>query len=332
MNLLTDFVLELTDRCPLQCVHCSSDSGPSRTNQLTSDVVSRLISEAAAFGVTQISFGGGEPAISPILEDALKEVEAKGMASEVFTSGVVHAGGTIGGFPASLVRSLGRLSRLKLVFSVHGCNADMHDRITGTAGSYDAMLDSLRSCLAAGIHCEMNFVPLRANTSGFCGVLELAAEHGIKKISVLRFVPQGRGLRNRAEIELDGEGEARFVRRLLALRTMSSVRIRTGSPYNGIIPGNRVPCRAGAAKLVVQADGNVLPCEAYKHHLTRDWGLSVYGRSLQSILGSPQLQSLRDHFRCGSCLVCPVHSRLAECEEWMAASVAERVPQAAVRV
>jgi radical SAM protein with 4Fe4S-binding SPASM domain len=127
---------------------------------------------------------------------------------------------------------------------------------------------------------------------------------------VLRFVPQGRGLDHRRELELDTREEHAFVSELVRLRRRSSVEIRTGSPFNGIVPGNAVPCRAGELKLVIQGDGNVLPCEVYKHKEARDWGLSVLRSSLTEILESPVLRELRRGIREMGCLRCPVHSVL----------------------
>jgi len=332
MIQLVDFVLELTDRCPLQCVHCSSNSSPKRTSHLTRAVVDRLVGEAMALGARKISFGGGEPTISPMLQDVLRDVDQRGMQAEVFTSGVGDTRQPVDTFSDRFIRRLAELGQLKLVFSIHGCTANVHDHVTGVNGSYDAMLDSLRRCLAAGIRCEGNFVPLKLNARSFGAVTKFAFEHGIRKLSVLRFVPQGRGLMNREQIELDGNEEVSFVQQLLVLRSNSPVTIRTGSPYNGIVPGNRVPCRAGSRKLVVQADGNVLPCEVYKHHRERDWGLSVYHESVESILSSSQLSSFRSQCQNGDCLQCPVHGQLREEEPSGPRNVFEQISRTAVRV
>lgn len=310
MRGLQELVLELTDRCPLRCRHCSSESGPRCGNHLPADRVLGLIAEAAELGATQISFGGGEPTGSPLFLSALWHTAALGLCSEVFTCGVSPDGGSLGPLPGRLIAESSGVPRGKFIFSVHGHTPELHDELTRVRGSFDCMLASLDACLASGIACEINFVPLRPNAASFADVIGLAEVRGIRRASLLRFVPQGRGLYSRDELELMPEEEGVFIRGILELRSRTDVEIRTGSPFNGIVPGNSVCCRAGAAKLVVQADGNALPCEVFKHRDRREWRLSVNELSLYDILQSPQLRRLVAFLRQSDCKTCPVHSRL----------------------
>ena len=305
--LLREFVLELTDRCAQRCMHCSSNSSPDRATHLDRDVALDLIRQAAGLGATQVSFGGGEPFASPLLLEAIQSAISLRMAAEVFTSGVVPSHRGPAPLGRGVVERLVPLKPLKLIFSIHGGNADIHDQVTQTPGSFEATLHTLRGSLAAGIPCELNFVPLKPNVHELHPLVELACASGIARLSILRFVPQGRGLVNRRELELSAEEEDEFVGDLVRLRGGAGLAIRTGSPFNGIVPGNGVRCRAGDGKLVVQADGNILPCEVYKHESTRDWGLSVYRRSLGEAMASASFVALREQHRQQGWRTCPVH-------------------------
>jgi radical SAM protein with 4Fe4S-binding SPASM domain len=165
------------------------------------------------------------------------------------------------------------------------------------------------------VQCEANFVPTKVNVHQFKGIVDFTREHGMKRLSVLRFVPQGRGLENRQMLELSRIEEDRFIDLLLELRQLSEVDIRTGSPFNNIVPGNSVACRAGSHKLVVQASGNVLPCEVYKHGQRCNWALSAHGQSIGQILNSPQVKRLRKSLDRDSCLKCPIHTSLRSQQE-----------------
>ena len=115
---------------------------------------------------------------------------------------------------------------------------------------------------------------------------------------------------------------------MLNLRNNKNINIRTGSPFNGIIPGNKVPCRAGVGKLVVQATGNVLPCEVFKHHRRCDWGLSVHKKTLQEILEASCLVKLRRSLANSNCLNCPIHKSLRERQK--VGTAHEQIPGASV--
>ncbi|MBL7139572.1 MAG: radical SAM protein [Planctomycetes bacterium] len=311
---LKELCLELTDRCPQGCLHCSSSSGPSCTSMLSTELVCGLIQEAAALGADRVSFGGGEPFCAPLFHEAAEAVAGRGLRAEVYTCGVRLTDGRVQPLERASLARLVSLPNFTLVFSLHAADSGLHDSITRLPGSLAATRTSLEDSLRAGLQCEINFVPMRPNAGAFEQVLDLARELGIRKVSVLRFVPQGRGLYNRSQLELSRDEEDAFVERLLILRSRVPLEIRTGSPFNGIVPGNAVPCRAGAQKLVVQADGNVLPCEVFKHRQTRDWGLSAHHQSLRDILRAPQVRALRALLHRAHCLACPVHSALRSAE------------------
>lgn len=328
MSALGELVLELSDWCPLRCRHCSSNSGPDCCNRLRRDAAFRVINEAHELGFGKVSFSGGEPTASADFLGALRAAIEHGMEAEVFTCGVAVRESVLAPFSRVLIDALRDAPGAKLIFSLHGPDARAHDAISQATGSFKCLIASLDSCLGCAIRCELNFVPLRPNVDGFPNIVGLAEERGVERISILRFVPQGRGARARSELELTAEEEGEFLEDVLRLRSHTGVEIRTGSPFNDIVPGNAVPCRAGSAKLVVQADGNVLPCEVFKHHDRRGWSLNVHRSSLREIMHSPQLDALRRTLRATQCLECPVHSALRLGQHRGSAHAKE--PQAAV--
>jgi len=305
-----ELTLELTDWCPSECLHCSSRSGPSCTNSLPRELALRLVDEAGRLGAAKVSLGGGEPTAIDSFFPVVRRVLESGMLLEVFTCGLAKTTHGITSLPPAIIDKCAGLKGIKFIFSFHGATAQTHDYITHTPRSFNFLFTSLKDCLRAGIECEMNFVPLRVNVHEFTHLVNLAQDLQITRISVLRFVPQGRGALNRKELELCPEEEALFVNEVLRLRAQSSVDIRTGSPFNGIVPGNQVLCRAGFGKLVVQADGNVLPCEVFKHHKRCQWGLSVHNMTLSQIVESPQVSDLHKRLQYKNCLECPVHRAL----------------------
>jgi radical SAM protein with 4Fe4S-binding SPASM domain len=258
-------------------------------------------------GAAKVSLGGGESTASKSFLPVVRRALERRMPVEVFTCGLAATPDAVGSLPTAIIEGCAGLKGVKFIFSFHGATAQTHDYITRTPGSYECLLSSLKCCQQVGIECELNFVPLRANIHEFDKLINIVQDLQIPRISVLRFVPQGRGALNRAELELNPEEEYLFVNEILRQREVTSVEIRTGSPFNGIIPGNQVPCRAGFGKLVVQADGNVLPCEVFKHYKRRNWDLSVHNMTLAEIVESPQVSNLHRRLQYADCLECPVH-------------------------
>lgn len=310
MQSLQELTLELTNWCPSGCLHCSSSSGMKSDKHLSKKIALHLIKEAAFSGATKICFGGGEPTSIDTFVPAVKSTVDLGMSAEIFTCGFGRDRKRLTSLPTPLISDCKSLADVKYIFSIYSATSNIHDLITQTPGSFEMLVTSLKRCLDAGIECEINFVPLKLNANQIIELVEFAKFHGVSKLNVLRFVPQGRGYKNRARIELSIDEEDAFITTLLTIRKSSDIIIRTGSPYNDIIPNNNVPCRAGSAKLVVQANGNILPCEVYKHHDRCNWDLSVYYLKINEVFRNPKIIRLNNSISYEKGLTCPIHSKL----------------------
>jgi MoaA/NifB/PqqE/SkfB family radical SAM enzyme len=79
--------LYLTDKCQLECTHCATGSGPSGTHgAMTPQDWLRVIDEAAALGVREVQFVGGEPTLYPHLAELIDHALAHAMSVEVFSN------------------------------------------------------------------------------------------------------------------------------------------------------------------------------------------------------------------------------------------------------
>ena len=82
-------VAELTHRCPLHCVYCSNPLElQSRANELSTETWSRVFQEAAAAGVLQADFTGGEPLARPDIVDLVRSARSSGLYVSLITSGL----------------------------------------------------------------------------------------------------------------------------------------------------------------------------------------------------------------------------------------------------
>ena len=82
-------IAELTHRCPLHCVYCSNPLElQARELELSSEDWSRVFHEAAALGVLQADFTGGEPLTRPDILDLIRAARAAGLYVNLITSGL----------------------------------------------------------------------------------------------------------------------------------------------------------------------------------------------------------------------------------------------------
>src|ERR1700681_4117964 len=82
-------IAELTHRCPLHCVYCSNPLElQARSNELPTEIWSRVFKEAAEAGVLQVDFTGGEPLARPDIVDLVRAARNTSLYVNLITSGL----------------------------------------------------------------------------------------------------------------------------------------------------------------------------------------------------------------------------------------------------
>ncbi|HTI44444.1 MAG TPA: radical SAM protein [Vicinamibacterales bacterium] len=116
-------------RCNIQCRHCFNSSGPHQTSfdLMTLDAVRQAIASAAALGVRDIYFTGGEPFLHPQL------VEMVAYALTLAPTTVLTNGMLISDRIADMLATLAAAARysLEVRVSLDGHTEEMNDAIRG---------------------------------------------------------------------------------------------------------------------------------------------------------------------------------------------------------
>ncbi len=140
----------------------------------------------------------------------------------------------------------------------------MHNSVTRYQ-SFSTTIAALQNALTTGVAIEIHFVAMRRNFRDLPGLVEAAAHWGVQRLSVLRFVPHGRG-GNIADCEdLTTEQMSELRDSIISARTaFPGVSVRAGSPYN-ILGIGYTSCDAATEVLVVNHRGDIFPCDAFKN-------------------------------------------------------------------
>jgi len=251
---LREIKIEVTHDCPLACIHCSSTAGPHSGRSMSLSDAADLVRQAAEMRVEEVAFSGGEPLVWPGLGRLVTQCSEARMRSVVYTSGNVVDVQT------QLV-ALAHAGLTRLIFSVFARDPRAHDTITGSVGSLAATLMAVSMAIDLGHAVEFHYVPLRVNLRHFLDVTDLAIDLGVLKVSVLRFVPQGRG-RKATALCLTHEQNVELKNMIISAGRR--VAVRTGSPYNFLQLNEKARCAAAVDRLSIAPDARVYPCDAFK--------------------------------------------------------------------
>lgn len=272
MKKLEELCLEITGHCTMHCCHCSTaDPGrPDTIDQLNFDEICHIIVDFVTLGGSILEISGGEPVLHPSLFGTVEFAKNRGLEVRLYTSGVARKE-TCEPLDGDLLRSLRSRGLDKVIFNLQGPNSEIHDRITDIPGSFEAVRASMKWAKEIGFWVGAHFVPMKPNAKFLGEVLELARELKIDEVALLRFVPQGRGADNRAELQLTKEDLWNFLRDVASLRKQfqNKPQIRIGCPLDFLYFIDSTvklhSCKAGVSTCCITPEGDVIPCPAFKH-------------------------------------------------------------------
>lgn len=166
----------------------------------------------------------------------------------------------------------------KIVFDWQALDEEIDNQLMGRKGLNTYLMDSLIRASKVGLNVDIHFIPMKPNYREFPDIIECLEMAKIKNISVLNFVPQGRGSKNKEELMLDEQELKEFSEILKKEQQHFSGNVRIGIPLNGKISHL---CTAGTEKLDIKYDGTILPCPAFKEMKVET--MQKYGIKLYSI-------------------------------------------------
>lgn len=274
--------IEITQNCPLGCLHCSTSAGRNRNDHIPIDILKRLLNEASEMGVESVSFSGGEPLVYPELNDLVSYSSGLGLYLSLYTSGIINT--NLHPLSVDGAKALVESGVDRFIFSIYSTNQSGHSSITG----FDTLpltLEAMKNTTAARAKCvEIHFVALKRNYRDLENVVSLASSLGVSQVSILRFVPQGRGAPIARTEKLSRNQLIELANAINTIKhKYGDVNIRVGAPYN-ILGLGKSQCNAGESILVITYSGQAVPCDGFKNvnYPDKEHG-NIYNTSLQSI-------------------------------------------------
>jgi pyrroloquinoline quinone biosynthesis protein E len=248
-------IAELTHRCPLQCPYCSNPLDLLKAAQeRTTAFWQNLITEAAALGVLQIHFSGGEPAARNDLTALVAHATAQGLYANLITSGVL--------LDEAKLRALAASGLAHVQISIQGADAQTADRIGNVRDGHEKKLAVARLVPRLGMSLTINAVVHRQNLEELPAMIALAHDLGADRLEIAHVQYHGWALRNRAALIPTRAALAAADEIVAAQRQALHGKMAIDYVIPDYYADTPKTCMGGWGQklLIVAPDGSVLPC------------------------------------------------------------------------
>jgi PqqA peptide cyclase len=267
---------EITYRCPLHCPYCSNPMQARNNHELTTEEWRRVIREAAALGVLQIGFSGGEPVVRRDLPDLVRAAREANLYTNLITSGI--------GLDDERVHLLHDAGLDSVQLSFQSDESDLSDEIAG-ARAHQRKLHAAAKIRAAGIPLSLNFVIHRRNIDRLSQMIELAETLEAGRVELANVQFYGWAFLNRAALLPTREQ----VTRAREVATAAKARLAGKIDIFYVLPDyyetRPKPCLNGWGQryLTINPIGDMLPCPTASSAIPDITFENVRGRALDWI-------------------------------------------------
>ena len=151
----------------------------------------------------------------------------------------------------------------KIVFDFQAWNQEVYNKIMGTKNNFDLVTLSMIKAKSVGLKTDAHFIPTKINYKELVDIIEMLNVAEFDELSILNFVPQGRGRVNENILSLSEDEFKEFIKIYEKCKNDFKGNLRVGIHLQ---EEDTHKCTAGLTKLVIKYDGTVLPCAAFKEY------------------------------------------------------------------
>jgi radical SAM protein with 4Fe4S-binding SPASM domain len=286
-------IWEITLDCNMHCMHCGSNAGKARVNELSTDEALNLCKELNKLGTSLVTLIGGEPFLREDWYRISQEIRDYGMDLTFISNGFT--------LNENIITKLKKLDPYAVAISLDGAVAETHDSIRGLKGSFDKCLSGLKLLRNANLPTSIVTTLHKRNVKELSKIREIIHGKGITW-QIQMAGPTGRFPKNLLLSKKEFYSVAMFIsssRNRYSIKEMPIVGAHNFG-YHSHILGNIMitptwkGCPAGISTIGITSDGGVKGCLSLPDGFVED---SIRNRTLTDIWNSSDFAFYNRNFK-----------------------------------
>lgn len=258
MNVSNPYTLtmELTHRCPLQCLYCSNPMElVSKDSELSLAEWISVIDQAATLSVVQANLTGGEPLAYSGLPKIVQRLKKHDIYSNLITSGI--------GLTESALEELIECGLESIQISLQSAKGRTAELIAGW-NAQEQKIAAIEFAVRSKIPVALNVVLHKHNLGEVAEIIDLAVQLGVRRLELANTQFYGFALAN-AENLLPTQKQMDDALSIYDTKKKQlNGKLQLSWIIGDYMESSPKPCMGGWASqhIVVSADGTAYPCLA----------------------------------------------------------------------
>ncbi len=262
-------VWEVTNQCNLKCIHCHTEGGISKKDELSNDEAKKFINDLAKIKeFRMLVFSGGEPLVRDDIFEILQHSKKVGFTNVIATNATL--------IDARTARKLKESGVVGAAVSLDSTIPEIHNQIRQDKDAYNLAMRGIKEIKKQGILLQINTTAMEYNFNNLEDLISLADSFGSGIMLMYQLVPVGRGcvIENAS---LDINENEKLIKFLSQKQKEISVIVETvagpqywpylmeksgknGNFYMKLAKKVFHGCSAGRGLVYIKSNGEVWPC------------------------------------------------------------------------
>jgi len=174
MRVPVNGTIELSNRCPLECVHCYNNlpmgDAAARKRELTTEEHKRVLDELADLGCLWILFTGGEIFARHDFFEIYRHAKERGFLITLFTNGTL--------ITERVADMLAEMPPFVIEITLYGRTKAVYESLTGIPGSFEKCIRGIQLLLERKLPLKLKTVALSINRHEIRAMQRFAEELG----------------------------------------------------------------------------------------------------------------------------------------------------------
>ncbi|MFX0134268.1 MAG: radical SAM protein [Candidatus Hodarchaeota archaeon] len=314
MSKKTELLIEITNKCPFNCIFCSSNSNIHKNKFIKKEKLFNIIRDAKSVGIEIIQLSGGEPFLHPNILEFISYILDEGLLLEIYTCGNIYKEGKYLPIPEKILAKYENNPGLTLRFNFQTIDKENFKKLTCNDFGMENLIISIKNSNKYKINTEVHIIPNCQNIRELDDIIKyLLKELNISHIKILRLILHGRAIKNYEKLVFD-EDDLYYTLSTLKRKYINS-QVEIGTAFS-IYSNSCNNCQAAENKYMITCGLKLFPCTAFKNktncYIEINDKLS-FKKIIKYKLLNRKLQAFRENLKCGYCLnrrncdeICPI--------------------------
>ncbi len=277
------FYLSLTNKCPNNCLYCSSKKRLEEDELSTKEWID-LIKDIQDMKTSIIGLTGGEPMIREDIFEIIASIDDRSV-STLFTSGY--------NLSLEKAKELKKAGLFSIGISLDSFDRDRHNTNRASGRAFDYAIEAIQNARRAGIYTMAQTVVLKdeLDEERLLKHFKFAGENGVHEVKILEPILSGNLLEREDLGNLLYSPEDR--RKLISIQHKANRRSRlpkiTSFAYTE--SEEKFGCGAGGQHSYISASGDLYPCDFVPMEFgsIREKGIKDLWKEMNQIIGRPKI-------------------------------------------